>query len=79
MVAHSGRNCRKDWKRKQVQLKITSTLKLLPKPTQILLEKEEDRKKRILLKEAKEDLWKKWRQRKGREKEKIVTYGERGF
>ena len=56
-----------EWKKKQTQQKITSTLKLLPKPKQILLEKEEERRKRILLKEAKEELWKRWRQRKGRE------------
>ena len=51
---------------KEIQSKITTELKKLPRNRQILMEKEMERKRILLLREAKQELWKKWRQRKGR-------------
>ena len=48
-------------------------MELLPTDAQILVEREEEKRKRILLKEAKQELWKRWRQKKGREKESPET------
>ena len=39
---------------------------ILPKNRQILLQREQEREKRILLQETKKELWKRWRQKKGR-------------
>ena len=49
-----------------IQRKITENLAILPKNRQILLQREEERERRILLQETKKELWKRWRQRKGR-------------
>ena len=50
----------------QLQAKISDCWKRLPQTRQKVLELEEERERRLLLKEAKEELWKRWRQRKGR-------------
>ena len=73
-----SKEAKEDWNRKQTQMKITEAMKILPKEKQILIENEEEKRNRILLKEAKEELWKRWRQRKGREKDsdKRVMLGE---
>ena len=60
---------RKVEKRKTIQKKITETLQKLPRNTQILIEREEEKRRRILLQEAKQELWRRWRQKKGRETE----------
>ena len=49
-----------------MQRKITDSLATLPKNRQILLLREEERERLILLQEAKKEIWKRWRQRKGR-------------
>ena len=66
-AAAKSREARENWERKMTQQRITETLKKLPKNKHILIEREEEKRRRILLKEAKEQLWKRWRQRKGRE------------
>ena len=71
-AARKSKEARKNWERKMMQQKITETLNKLPKNKQILIEREEEKISRILLKEAKEELWKKWRQRKGREKQTAI-------
>ena len=53
---------------KKLQRKITDTLGELPRNKRIILERELDRERRMTLKEAKEELWKKWRQSKGKRK-----------
>ena len=53
-------------KRREIQTRITENLKILPKNKQILLEKQVNKEMLMCLKEAKEEIWKKWRQRKGR-------------
>ena len=65
-----SKSAKENWNRKKLQ-KITETLEQLPKNTQILIEREEEKRKRILLQDAKQELWKRWRQRKGREKETL--------
>ena len=52
--------------KEQLQRKITDSLATLPKNRQILLLREEERERLILLQEAKKEIWKRWRQRKGR-------------
>ena len=52
--------------KEKIQLKITQNLALLPKNRQILLQREEEREKRMLLQETKKDMWRRWRQKKGR-------------
>ena len=49
-----------------IQRKITENLALLPKNRQILLQREEEKERKMLLQETKKELWKRWRQRKGR-------------
>ena len=51
---------------RKIQLKITEKLAELPRNRKILLERELEKERRILMKEAKEEIWKKWRQKKGR-------------
>ena len=53
-------------RRKNIQQRITDSLGELPRNRRILLERELDLERRLLLKEAKEEVWKKWRQNKGR-------------
>ena len=45
---------------------ITESLGELPKNKRILLEREMELERRLLIKEAREEIWKKWRQNKGR-------------
>ena len=52
--------------RQTIQLKISESLKRLPEVKKKAIEAEEERERRLMLKEAKEELWKRWRQRKGR-------------
>ena len=52
--------------RKELQTKITTQLKLIPKNRRILLEREIEKERIWNLKEAKLELWRRWRQRKGR-------------
>ena len=60
------RNIVETERRKYMQKKITESLGELPKNRRLLLEREMELERRLLLKEAKEDVWKKWRQNKGR-------------
>ena len=50
----------------KIQEKITESLARLPENRQRLLRMEEDKERRMLLTEAKKELWKRWRQKKGR-------------
>ena len=43
-------------------------MKELPGNMRILTERRADRERRLLLAEAKEEIWKRWRQNKGRRK-----------
>ena len=52
--------------RKNIQSKITDRLNQLPNNRRILIEKEIEKERLLNLKEAKEEIWKKWRQTKGR-------------
>ena len=52
--------------KRQIQQKITENLKLLPENRRKIIEKEEERKRSLLMEEAENELWRKWRQRKGR-------------
>ena len=52
--------------KRQIQQKITENLKLLPENRRKLAEKEEEKRRNLLMKEAEDELWRKWRQRKGR-------------
>ena len=60
----------------KIQTKITENLVQLPKNRQILMQREEERERRILIQETKKALWKRWRQRKGRG-EKLTTGGDK--
>ena len=53
-------------RKKTIQLKISESLKRLPETRKKAIEAEEEKERRLLLKEAKEELWKRWRQKKGR-------------
>ena len=55
-------------RKRQIQTRITESLGELPNNKRILLEREMELEKRLLIKEAKEEIWKKWRQNKGRKK-----------
>ena len=45
---------------------MTESLKILPKNQRIIIEREEEKERLMLLQEAKVELWRKWRQRRGR-------------
>ena len=47
---------------KKKQQKITENLENLPEIKRILLEREMEKERRLNLKEAKEEVWKRWRQ-----------------
>ena len=53
---------------KKKQQKITEALEKIPDNRMIMLERELERERRINLKEAKEEVWKRWRLTKGRRK-----------
>ena len=53
---------------KNLQRKITDTLGKLPRNRRILLEREIEKERRITIKEAREELWKRWRHSKGKKK-----------
>ena len=53
-------------KTKEKQRKITETLEKLPENRRILVERELEKERRMNLKEAKEEIWKRWRQSKGK-------------
>ena len=53
---------------KQIQRKITSTWKLIPEHEQRQLMKEEETRRRMELREAKVNLWKKWRKESAEKK-----------
>ena len=53
---------------KKLQTKITETLLELPENRRIILEGEMEKERRMILKEAKQEIWKKWRQSKGKRK-----------
>ena len=59
----------------KIQQKITDKLQELPQNRRILAERELERERKITLKEAREELWKKWRQSKGKRKDnpKLTT------
>ena len=48
------------------QQKITENLARLPENKKVLVEMELEKERRLILKEAREEVWKKWRQKKGR-------------
>ena len=51
---------------KDMQRKITEELSKLPQNRKVLVEREMERERLILMKEAKQELWRKWRQNKGK-------------
>ena len=59
--------------KRKLQTKITETLQELPQNRRILVEREKERERKLLLQEAKLELWKKWRQKKGRGKVPKIT------
>ena len=50
----------------RLQRKITESLAELPENRQIILRREEEKERLITLQEAKKELWKRWRQKKGK-------------
>ena len=50
--------------KRKIQNKITENLRQLPENRRILIEREEEKERRLLLQEAKIELWKKWRKKK---------------
>ena len=62
---------------KKLQTKITETLKELPRNRRILLEGEMEKERRMTLREAKQEVWKKWRQSKGRRKNNPKTINKK--
>merc|ERR1712208_112710 len=62
--------------KKQIQSRITSQLKLIPENRRKILEMEIERERIMILKEAKEELWKKWSQKKGRNQYRKQPKGE---
>ena len=50
----------------RTQRKITETLEKLPKNRAEFHRRREEKEKRLLLKEVREEMWKRWRQTKGR-------------
>ena len=63
---------------KRKQTKITENLEKLPRNRRIMLEREMERERRLNLQEAKEEVWKKWRQCKGRRKTNPQKNRDRG-
>ena len=53
-------------RKNNIQMRITQSLGELPENKRILLDREMEKERRLLMKEAKEEIWKKWRQKKGR-------------
>ena len=74
-VQRKKQNIMEKERKRQIQTRITESLGELPNNKRILLEREMELEKRLLIKEAKEEIWKKWRQNKGRKKTnpKILT------
>ena len=64
-IARANRK-KEEWNRERVQKKITETLNKLPKNRAELCRREDELERRLLIKEAKEEMWRKWRQTKGR-------------
>ena len=61
----------------KIQEKITSSLESLPENKRKILRMRENKEKAILLKEARREVWTKWRQSKGKMKvEKVLEAGE---
>ena len=54
---------------KEIQQKITKELTKLPRNRRIMTERAAEKERLMLLKEAKQELWRKWRQKKRREEE----------
>ena len=52
--------------RTKLQSRLTECWSKLPAMQQKMIELEEEKERRLLLKEAREELWKRWRQKKGR-------------
>ena len=63
--------------KRKIQQKITENLKLLPENRRKIIEKEEERKRSLLMEEAENELWRKWRQRKGRGMKSWAKVGEK--
>ena len=61
----------------RIQRRITDCLKSLPQNRRRILELEEDKKRRLLLEEAETELWRKWRQKKGRGMKSWAKVGEK--
>ena len=61
----------------KTQQKITDCLKILPQNRRRLVEKEEEKMRKVLLEEAETELWRKWRQEKGRGMRNWAQVGER--
>ena len=53
---------------RNLQRKITDSLGTLPRNRRILLEREIEKERRLTIKEAREELWKRWRHAKGKRK-----------
>ena len=61
-----GENVRHKERCKKIQTKITETLLKIPSNRQKIIREEEERERKLLLEEAKDEIWKRWRQNKGR-------------
>ena len=60
------KRCKNSQKCKEIQTKITAEMMKLPRNRRILLERETEKERKLLLKEAIKELCKRWRQKKGR-------------
>ena len=50
----------------KIQKKITENLKILPENRKKLADREKESRRKLLMEEAENEIWRKWRQRKGR-------------
>ena len=74
--AHKKKQTLERIDKKLKQQRITQELEKLPDNRRILLEREIETERKLNLKEAKEELWKRWRQKKGKTEYKKKTKKE---
>ena len=68
------RECKDKAEKKKLQTKITDTLVKLPENERAILEYEERKKRRLEIKEARENIWKRWRGKKAETKQKSTDW-----
>ena len=68
------RECKDKAEKKKLQTKITDTLVKLPENERAILEYEERKKRRAEIKEARENIWKRWRGKKAETKQKSTDW-----